>query len=257
MRLYFPLFFSFLFLGHALWAQKEEQEGSLPAAFLIDINYAFHLPEGDMKADYYQSNSAGGQLAYLSPKNWIFGLSGQVIFADRVKTDVLAPLREANGELISLYGDMGLTQLGQRGFIFTGQIGKLVSLNKKNRRHNLEFRLGAGYMEHWVRIRLMSREEELPQLQGDYIKGYDQRRAGLSLQQFVGYRYMSRNRMLNLFVGLDLNQAFTTSVRGWDYHLRQADTSTQFDVLYGLRAGFCIPFFIYTENTRSDELKFY
>ena len=246
----------FLFIG-STWSQKNEEKGSLPAAILIDIDYAFHLPEGDMKTDYYQSNSVGGQLAYLSPKNWIFGISGQAIFADRVKTDVLAPLRESNGQLITLYGDMGYTSLGERGFIFTGQVGKLFSLNNKNRRHNLEVRLGAGYMEHWTRIRLMTREEELPQLQEDYLKGYDQRRAGLSLQQFIGYRYMSQNRMFNFFVGLDLNQAFTTSVRGWDYHLRQADTSTQFDVLYGLRAGFCIPFFIYTENTRSDELKFY
>jgi hypothetical protein len=54
-----------------------------------------------------------------------------------------------------------------------GQAGKLIQLGKKSRVHNLELRLGAGYIQHWIRIRLLGREEELPQLFGDYKKGYD------------------------------------------------------------------------------------
>jgi hypothetical protein len=68
---------------------------------------------------------------------------------------------------------------------------------------------------------------------------------------------MSRSKLVNLFIGMDFTEAFTYNRRFWNFDTRTADKSMHYDILLGFRAGFCIPFFIYSENTDSDELKFY
>lgn len=237
--------------------KEEEKPGLPPAAILIDLAYAMQMPEGDMKENFGYNYNVGARVSYLTARNWIFGVSGEWIFSETVKTDVLAPLREPNGNIVELTGRMGLTQLGQRGFMTGGQVGKLIELSKKSRQHNLEFRLGVNYMQHWIRIRLLGVPEELPQLFGDYLKGYDRRTSGIALTQYFGYRYMSRSKLVNLFIGLDFTEGFTYNRRYWNFDTREADTKMHKDILMGFRAGFCIPAFIYSERTRTDDLKFY
>jgi hypothetical protein len=250
----------FLFLNISLFAQEKREDNRPalpPAAIMIDVAFGMQLPEGNMKKDFYHNSNVASRIAYLSPRNWIFSIGGDWLFADKVKTDVLKPLRESNGHLIESTGRLGLTQLGQRGFMVLGQVGKLIQLGKKSRIHNLEIRFGAGYLQHWFRIRLMGRPEELPQLFGDYLKGYDRMTSGLALNQYIGYRFMSRSKLVNLFVGLDFTQGFTYNRRHWNFDTREADTKLHYDILSGFRAGFAIPFFIFSEKTDSDELKFY
>lgn len=256
MQKYFYLLFC-LSLSIQLFAQEEPEEGLEPAAVFVDLAYGFQLPEGNMKEDFGINQNVGARIGYLTPKNWIFAVGGEWIFSDEVKTDVLAPLREANGNIIELTGRMGLTQLGQRGFGINVLAGKLFPLTKKGRRHCIETRFGVGYLQHWVRIRLLGEPELLPQLFGDYINGYDRRTSGIALQQYVGYKYMSRNKLVNLFIGFDITEGFTKNRRVWNYDTRQPDTSQHYDILWGMRAGFTIPFFIYTAKTRIDDLDFY
>lgn len=250
-------FFIIGFSISTLKGQGEPEEGSLPGVIMIDLAYAFQLPGGAMQKDFGYNFNLATRVGYLTPKNWIFTLNGEAIFSDKVKTDVLAPLRLSNGDLLTLEGKMGLTQLGQRGFVITGHVGHLVTISKKERRHNLEFRLGGGYLEHWVRIRLLNNPKELPQLFEEYKKGYDRRTAGLALQQYVGYRYMGRNKLVNLFIGFDFTQGFTYNQRGYNFDTREVDDQLHIDLLMGIRAGFTIPFYIYSLNTRTDDVDFY
>jgi hypothetical protein len=237
---------------------NKEEKPSLPAAaIMIDLAYGMQQPEGTMKKDFYYNFNIGARIAYLSPRNWIFSIGGEWIFQDLVKTDVLKPLRESNGHIVETTGRMGLTQLGQRGFMVLGQAGRLIQLGKKTRVHNFEFRFGAGYLQHWFRIRLLGRPEELPPLFEDYKKGYDRLTSGLALNQYIGYRYMSRSKLVNLFIGMDFTEGFTYNRRFWNFDTRSADKALHYDILWGFRAGFSIPFFIYSERTDSDELKFY
>lgn len=240
-----------------LFAQQDKPEGKPPGAILIDLAYAMQQPEGDLKQTFNFNFNLGSRISYLSPDNWIFGINGEWLFSDNIKIDVLAPLRASSGELVELTGKSGLTQQGQRGMLFTAHVGRLIPLQKNTRRHNLEFRLGAGYLQHWVRIRLLGRPEDLPQLFGEYKKGYDRRTAGLALQQYAGYRYISKNRLVNLFIGLDFTEGFTYNQRYYNFDTREVDDKMHTDLLLGFRAGFTIPFFIYTQNTRTDNIEFY
>jgi hypothetical protein len=257
MRILSLLILIFISFGSIAQEISDKKPSLPPAAIMIDLAYGMQQPEGTMKKDFYYNYNIGARIAYLSPKNWIFSVGGEWLFQDLVKTDVLKPLRESNGHIVETTGRMGLTQLGQRGFMVLGQVGKLVQLGKKSRVHNLEFRFGAGYLQHWFRIRLLGRPEELPPLFEDYKKGYDRLTSGLALNQYIGYRYMSRSKLVNLFIGMDFTEAFTYNRRFWNFDTRTADKSMHYDILLGFRAGFCIPFFIYSENTDSDELKFY
>ncbi len=255
--IFFTSIISFLTLNFLVGQNSENQPGLPPAAIMIDLAYSIQNPEGHMKRDFNYNFNIGSRIGYLSPRNWIFGVGAEWLFSDNIKTDVLKPLRESNGNIIETTGRMGLTQLGQRGLMFIGQAGKMFQIGKKTRLHNIEIRLGAGYLQHWIRIRLLGREEELPQLLGDYKKGYDRMTSGLVLNQYIGYRYMSRSKLVNLFIGFDLSEGFTYNRRFWNFDTREADDDIHYDILLGFRAGFSIPFFIFSDKTDSDELKFY
>ena len=251
-----PLIFLFLLaLPYILYSQ--EKEGKAPSAIFVDLAYTFQMPEGNMKENFGLNSSIGSRISFLSPNNWIFAINGEWIFSDEIKTDVLALLRSPNGNLIERTGRMGLTQLGERGFHFSAQIGKLIPFKKGKRDHCLEIRLGAGYLQHWIRIRLLGYPEDLPQLNGDYLKGYDRMTSGPALSQYIGYRFLSKYKLINLFIGLDFIEGFTYNRRYWNFDTLQADTQLKFDILLGVRAGFCIPFYIMGKNTRTEDLKFY
>ena len=247
-----------ILLSSCFYLAAQDSSGIKPAAVMIDLAYGMQEPGGTMKKDFYYNFNIGARVAYLSPRNWIFSVGGEWLFQDLVKTDVLKPLRESNGHIIETTGRMGLTQLGQRGFMVLGQAGKLIQLGKRSRVHNLELRFGAGYLQHWFRIRLLGRPEELPPLFEDYKKGYDRLTSGFALNQYIGYRYMSPSKLVNLFIGLDFTQGFTRNRRFWNFDTRMADNSLHYDILTGFRDVFCIPIFIYSESsTFNENLQFY
>lgn len=224
----------------------------LPSAVLINLNLGYQIPGADM-ADRFNNNFvAGGSVAYLTAKNWMFSLDFDYIFADRLKEDVLNPLRNSQGYLINEYGEPGDVVMQQRGFYTGLRAGKLISIGKLNKRSAIEVSFGAGYMRHWVHLE--DRNELLPQLEGDYIKGYNRMTAGLGLRQYIGYRLMTRNRLVNFFAGVDFTQGFTKSLRSWDFDLMSGNTSLRLDLLFGFRAGWTLPLYIYTAKT---ETRFY
>ena len=248
-------FFIISFISPKLQAQ--DSIGLPPAAVMIDLAYGMQLPEGDMKTNFNYNYNIGSRVSYLTGTNWIFGVGGAWLFSDNIKTDVLAPLRIENGLLIERTGRMGLTQLGERGFTVNGEIGKLIPLTKRTRLHNLEFRVGAGYLQHWIRIRLLGYPEDLPQLLGEYLRGYDRKTSGIALNQYIGYRFMSKSKLVNLFIGVDFTEGFTYNRRYYNFDTREIDNKLKKDILLGFKAGFCIPFFVYTKKTRTEDLEFY
>ena len=103
---------------------------------------------------------------------------------------------------------------------------------------------GPVYMSHKIRIDDIGRQS--PQLLNAYKKGYDRLTAGLGVQEYIGYMYMSNKRMLNFFFGFEFMQGFTKSQRSYDYDLRQADTDKRIDMLSGFRIGWVLP--LYTRH---------
>ena len=83
---------------------------------------------------------------------------------------------------------------------------------------------------------------QFPQLSGDYVKGYDRRSSGFALNEFIGYQFMRKNRLLSFFVGVEFYQVWTKPNR--NYIFFEGPTKNmprKFSGLFGIKAGWNIP----------------
>ncbi len=225
----------------------QQEEPASPSALLFSLSYAFQLPGGDLADRFGSSFSLGSGLEYLSASNWIAGINGQYFFGSEVEADVLAPLRTPEGFIYGNDKSVADIQLRQRGFYIGALVGKLLPLSPANPRSGLRLTLGGGLLQHRIRIQ----EDPLsvvPQLTGDYRQGYDRLSDGFSLQQFIGYQLLSPDGLLNFYAGIELTQAFTRNRRPFNFDTREAETGRRTDLLFGLRLGWILPFYLRKAN---------
>jgi hypothetical protein len=213
-------------------------------ALMLQLGYGAHMPGGDLAARFGNSFSPEVGLGYfLENGNWIIGASWQYYFGSTVKEDVLQGLRTAEGIIIG--NDRAPAEIGlrQRGFYAGGQLGKVIALSPVNPRSGLRIQLGAGLLQHKIRVQ-KDPLRAVPQTAGDYAKGYDRLSNGLALQQFIGYHIMSNDGRINFYCGFEFSQAFTRNRRDFDFATLQVDRVERFDTLWGLRAGWVLPFYL-------------
>ncbi len=247
MNKIYLFFAAFLAFSAALSAQTDTtapKKPSLPApAIVVDVAYAAGLPLADFAETYNYALNLGLRVNYLTPRNWLFAAQADYYFAEQIRIDAVSNLREENGFIIDRQGALADVKQGMRGFYLHAGAGKIIPFNKKrNPRFGLEFRLHAGYFQHWIRLKFGG--EDLVQLAGDYRQGYDRKSSGFGLQQYLGLRYMSSNRLLNLSFGIEAMEAFTRNRRYWNYDERRADNGLKIDILSSARFTLSIPFYL-------------
>lgn len=225
-----------------------------PMGFLIDFSYGMQLPLADMQENFKYNFNLGGKVQYILSNNLAVGLVGDWQFVDDIKTDVVANLREEEGFLINEFGELSDVQLGQRGFFLGASVSYLIPMLKNYKRSGIEVRLEGGYQQHWVRIEVIG--GDVYGLTPEYKKGYDRMTTGPAFRQYIGYRHLDKNRLLNFFGGFDIMQAFTQNRRGFNFDTGQADTRNRIDILVGFRLGLTLPLYIYTPDTQ-DDMRFY
>lgn len=221
-----------LSLGNA-WSQSE-----FPSAWLFSINYAVQFPGGNLSERFGTNTNIGMTTEYLTKKSSIIlGIEGNYLFGGNVKEQVLSNLLYNN----IIYGrDKAVASIGlkERGFYAGLFVGKLFSFSK-NQRSGLRCTFGSGLLQH--QIRLQDNNETVPQITGDYKKGYDRLTNGLALNQFIGYQLISKSRRVNFYIGLEFTEGFTQSRRDYNFDTMQADSAKRIDLLYGIRAGWTLP----------------
>lgn len=265
MRNLFGLLCLCLLLGQATttFGQKKakknlnqvfDENAKPPNGVLVDFSYGVHLPFADMAENFIYNFSLGGKVQYIFSNNLSVGLVGDFQFSEDMKTDVVAPLREEEGFLIDEFGELSDVQLGQRGFFLGASVSYLIPMFKKYKRSGIEVRFEGGYQQHWVRIQILG--SKVYALEGDYRKGYDRMTSGFAMRQYIGYRHLDKNRLLNFFGGFDIMEAFTQNRRGFNFDTGQADTKDRVDILIGFRVGVTLPIYIYTPETQED-IRFY
>ena len=224
-----------LMLCHCARTQNE-----FPAAWLFSINYAVQFPGGDMAQRFGTNTNIGITTEYMTKKNsWILGFEGNYIFGSTVKENVLSNLLHNN----IIYGsDKAVASIGlkERGYYAGLFAGKLFSFSK-NQRSGLRVTLGSGLLQH--KIRIQDNNETVPQITGEYQKGYDRLTNGLAFNQFIGYQLISNNRRINFYIGAEFMQGFTQSRRDFDFDKMSADTEKRTDLLFGIRAGWTLPLY--------------
>lgn len=229
----------------------KENHDSTYTVPLIIFNYTAQWPEGDLKNRFGFNSSIGGGFNYKLASNWYFGINGSFLWGRNVKENgILDALKTSEGYIIDKEGRPSTVYLEERGFNIFGNFGRLFNQVGLNKSSGILTYVGAGFMQHKIRIHY---KDEITNLEDNYKKGYDRLSNGPAFNGFFGYLFMSNNRLINFYLGLDYITAFTKNRREFNYDTRSFDTKTYNDQLIGLKFGWIIPL----NKRRSQEFYYY
>ncbi len=216
---------------------------------IIQFNYTFQVPINELAIDF-GTNSALG-LSFLNNKNdFLFGLDANFIFGNNVKNDsLLQTISTEEGWLINASGELDTILLYERGWNSHILFGKSFRFDE-NYLTGIYIYGGIGYLQY--KIRLESNKTDLPQIDEDYIKGYDKFTNGISTKLCVDYMYFSKRNFVKYNIGVEFINAFTKNRRSYDFAaMEEYDNNLKIDQLVGLKFGIIIPI------NRNNEEKFH
>ena len=215
---------------------------------LIQMSYAYQLPGADM-ADRFGNNSALGLQTNIKFKNyWTLGLKSTFFWGNNVKEDsILADVQTSDAEntnytnVIDQNGELARVYFEERGFTVMATGGRIFNVLAPNKNSGIMVHMGAGVM--WHRIRLDYRDSQIQWLDKEGRRGYDHLSLGPAVEGFLGYVFLSKNRYVNFFAGVEFQMAWTKNMRGYNYNTRGADNTQRTDQLLGFRAGWILPLY--------------
>jgi len=108
----------------------------------------------------------------------------------------------------------------------------------------------AGFVQH--KLNIFDKDKAVPQIRGQYVKGYDRLTNGAFIEQYVGYTYFSKYQLVNFSIGFDALIGFTQGRRDYLYDVNRTDNAKRLDILYGVRASWFIPIF----KRKSEDMLF-
>jgi hypothetical protein len=206
---------------------------------LIGMQVCGQIPVGELASRYGENLAVGLSYHYKTRKNWLFGFDPYYVFGKKIKEDVLAPLRNEEGFVTNSDGNYAAIRLNERAWMLTFSAGKIIPLKFSNPNSGIIALLGAGYLQH--KINIYDVDGKVPQLRDEYKKGYDRLTAGPLFREFLGYIYLSNNRLVNFYGGFEFYQGITKSQRSYNIDQNAADTKTHLDMLIGIRLGWVLP----------------
>lgn len=228
-------------LKQTVWAQAHVKD-SLLFAPLFGVSYSYQLSGGDLKKRFGNNSNIGAMLVVKTKSNWLVGADYSFLFGNKIKeSGILDSIKTGTGHIIDKNGQYAETRLFERGYTVSAKFGKLFPLLSPNRNSGFIFMLSGGMLQHKIRIEDIGNNS--PQLSKEYRKGYDRLTNGLSVSEFVGYLFLSNNRILNAFAGFEFTQAFTQSRRSYNFDTMQRDTQKRMDYLNGFRLGLILPLY--------------
>lgn len=210
--------------------------------FFISVSYGGQLPGADLAERFGPNSCLGGQFTFKAHTGLTLGLEWSFLFSKNVKNvpEIFDGLYNSDGYFLNSFGEPGLVAFFQRGHVVTGNIGKIFPITGPNDNSGIQLKFGAGFMRH--RIRIDNDFQAVPYLSGDYRKLYDRLTSGFVMSQFIGYTHFSTSRLFNFYAGFEIFEGFTRGRRDWQADLFAPYTETRFEILYGVKVGWMIPF---------------
>lgn len=217
----------------------QQKKDSASSGAIITMSYAAELPGADLAKRFGYTNNVQLGAYWKFSSNWFVGAQGAFIFGNKIKENVLDSIATKDGNIIANDGNYTPISYFERGFDIQLTAGKVFPVGKKkNLNSGIVATLSAGYINHHIRIE--NPNDWAPQANGSYIQGYDRLTAGVCITEFAGYQYISKNRILNFFAGLEFTQGFTKSLR-YDFDLGSKNNNLRYDLLNGIRVGWILP----------------
>ncbi len=228
-------------MSGALFAQRKTIRDSVYRLPLIGLHISGQLPYADMAKRFGANMSVGMPFLYKTAKNLVFGLEGNYFFGTKIHERVMANLVNSDGTITDVNGNPATFRLNERGWNAYAYFGGVINKLGHNKNSGLFALAGLGYFSHKINIYDVART--LPQLEGDLKKGYDRLTGGIATSQFLGYLFMSQNRITNFYAGFEFQEAFTKGLRGYQYDLMAKDDQSRLDVMIGFRFGWVLPLY--------------
>lgn len=250
------LYIAALLFAFPTMAQQRVKREAIPGEkpnkiFNFEFHYTYVGTTGDFSNRFNSMNAIGGGLLVKTTHNFLYGVEGSYYFGANIKeTNMLLNMTNNVGELTTNSGEPGSINLSLRGLNGLGKVGYLFPVSRNNKNSGIVIMLGGGIVMHRYNINV--KNNNVPQLTADKIKGYDRYSSGWATKQFVGYYHQSHNKLVNFYVGADLMQAITYNRRKYNYDEMQSDVGAHRDQYWGVRFGWMIPVYINTK-TNDDE----
>ena len=213
---------------------------------MIGFNFSGQLPQNDLAARFGPSLSAGGSFAWKTKQNILVNVEGSYFFGRNVKEDVVASMRNSDGHITDNEGFPADLRLTERGWNIYAHVGYVFSKLGHNPTSGLFVTVGGGWTQH--KVKLYDANQKIAAVKGDLKKGYDRLTGGIGISQFIGYKYISNNRLANCYFGFEFYEAQTQSLRGFNYDTGLEDTQKRLDVLVGFRFGWILPLYKRTKD---------
>lgn len=208
---------------------------------LVGIHIGGQIPSGDLVKRFGPNMLIGATFDYKTNKNWIYGINFGYLYGTKVKEDVMKQLKTAEGYVVDNAGNPADLRITQRGLSLRLSAGKVFSLFGANKNSGLMISFGAGFLQH--KINLYDAEQKIAAINGSMRYGYDRLTFGFSVSEFIGYMYLSKNRLLNFYAGFESSQSWTQSLRKLNYDTGLRDTQKRLDILSGLKIGWILPIY--------------
>ena len=237
--MYRYLIFTILFTSISI-CQEIEEKTIEDNIIMFSLNHALQIPGGDLAKRFGNNSDISGTIMYKMKNNLLLSLETGFLFGGQVKENNLFNAIDGNnGSLISQNGEIPIIRLFQRGTRMDFNIGKYFTIPMEKSESGIVISIGIGYLYHKIFIETLT--IELPQLNEELIKGYDRLCAGITTKQFIGYMHFSKKNNIRYLIGLESIQAFTKSLRGYNYNTQSIDNAQRKDYLFGFKTGFIIP----------------
>jgi len=239
MRIVLLLFASLLV--NCASGQKSMKDSVVNFA-LLSPSYSMLIPAADLSQRFGVFNSIGASISYKTKTNWIIGLKPSFQFGNQVREDTMLDfLKDSEGRILGSDGRYGDLIFDQRGFTIDASVSRMIFKVGPNPNCGLFLEAGFGYWQHRIRVRELA--SKFPLLEGEYSIGFDRLTSGLMVSERVIYRYFSNSRLVNFFVGIELNQGFTEGRRSYQYDMKAAYDASRLDLSYGLCLGWSFPIY--------------
>jgi hypothetical protein len=237
------MIFTHLFIIIGLYGQPSISDTTLSIPMFY-ASYAYQIPGGDLSDRFGNNSAIGGGFLWKTSKNWLWGAEYLYLFGKDIKIDdqIMGNIKTADGNIISMAGNFASYSIYERGYYISGRIGKVIPVLGPNPNSGFVVTGSPGYFEHKIRIEV--NQNNAPQLDGDYKKGYDRLTGGFCISEFLGYLYLSKSKLLNFYAGIEFNQAWTKPLRDVNFDTGEPDpVQKRFDSLTGIRVAWIIPLF--------------
>ncbi|MGE5356650.1 MAG: hypothetical protein ACM3PT_10485 [Deltaproteobacteria bacterium] len=211
---------------------------------IINIfSYGIDVPGGDMKQSFgYNFRFGISPSYYFSNSNISAGISFDYIFGYKVRINPVSNLLTEDGQLINSNSGSASLNLSERGIVAGLYISKVFQYNREKPRTGIRIDLGPYFLCHWIHYN--DESGTIPQLSGDYKKGYDRFTGGFAFKEFIGFQHLSQRSKISFTAGFEFFQGFTKSYRHFNYSDASVDNKKKNDFMSGIKVGWILPLYI-------------